>query len=277
MRKALQIQYNEFFDYALKSAANAGFKYVSLGFGSSDCFRKADWEKHIAYISGKLDEYGIECIQTHLPYYDLLISAEITDKDMDRAMLRCISGGKMLGAEWTAYHPRTAINDNYSPRKSMKFTRAALEPLVNEAVKQNTGIAIENLPIFPGIFDRRFFASDYEDICELSDYFNSENVGICWDFGHAHLMHENHKKAIEYTGDRIKATHIHNNGGHDDEHYLPSQGTIEWETVVTALMATGYSGALTLEINYRANTMLESFFTHAYDCLCYIEDIAERR
>ncbi len=231
MRKALQIQYNEAFDYALKSAANAGFKYVSLGFGSSDCFHN----------------------------YALTISAEITDKDMDRAMLRCITGGKMLGAEWTAYHPRTAINDNYSPRKSMEFTKAALEPLVNEAVKQNTGIAIENLPIFPAIFDQRFFASDYEDICELSDYFNSENVGICWDFGHAHLMHENHKKAIEYTGDRIKATHIHNNGGKDDEHYLPSQGTIEWEDVVPALTATGYSGALTLEINYRANAMLESF------------------
>lgn len=277
MRKALQIQYNETFDYALKSAANAGFKCVSLGFGSSDCFHKKDWEKHIAYISDKLNEYGIECVQTHLPYYALTISAEITDKDMDMAMLRCITGGKMLGAEWTAYHPRTAINDNYSPRKSMEFTKAALEPLVNEAVKQNTGIAIENLPIFLAIFDQRFFASDYEDICELSDYFNSENVGICWDFGHAHLMHENHKKAVEYTGDRIKATHIHNNGGKDDEHYLPSQGTIEWEDVVPALVATGYSGALTLEINYRANAMLESFFAHAYDCLCYIEGIAEQR
>ena len=277
MRKAIQIQYREDFEYALKCAADAGFKYISMGFGSSNCFHESDWEKHIMYIAKLLKENSIECIQTHLPYYDLLISAEIEDEAMDKAMLRCISGGKMLGAEWTAYHPRSAVNDNYSPRKSMELARNALEPLVNEAVRKNTGLAIENLPIFPAIFDKRFFGSDYEDICELHDYFDSENVGICWDFGHAHLMHENHAKALEYVENRIKATHIHNNGGNDDEHYLPSQGTIEWESVIPTLMAGGYGGALTLEINYKANSALKSFFRHAYDCLCCIEEIAERR
>lgn len=275
MKKAIQIQYDSDFETALKCAKNAGFRYVSLGFGSSKLFHNAGWEKHILHIEKLLEKYSLECIQTHLPYYDLLISAEIIDKDADKAMLRCIKGGAMLGAQWTAYHARTAVNDNYSPRKSMELAKTALTPLVNEAIAQNTGIAIENLPVFPDIYEMKFFTSDYEDLCELCDYFKSENVGICWDFGHAHLMKNNQRKAIEYVGSRIKATHIHNNDQNSDGHFLPSTGTIDWKSVISPFKKFGYGGALTLEINYNADFALESFFRHAYECLEIIEKAGE--
>ena len=87
-----------------------------------------------------------------MPYYDLLISAEIADEALDKAMLRCIGGGKMLGAQWTAYHPRSAVNDNYSPRKSMELARNALEPLemdekqgTNARVKMYSDVSEETL------------------------------------------------------------------------------------------------------------------------------------
>lgn len=87
-------------------------------------------------------------------------------------MLRCIEAGGKLGAEWNVYHARTAVNDNYSPRKSMELAKIALTLLADKANKSGSGIAIENLPVFPGWAQARFFSSDYEDLCEINDYFS---------------------------------------------------------------------------------------------------------
>lgn len=273
MKHAVQIQHDSRFEYALKCAKNAGFEYISMGFGSSKCFHDSDWEKEIIRVDKLLKENSITCVQTHLPYYDLRISSEILDEAMDTAMLRCIEAGRMLGAEWNVYHARTAINDNYSPRKSMELAKIAVAPLAEKANKCKSGIAIENLPIWPGWAVARFFTADYEDICELHDYFKSEFVSVCWDFGHANLLGNNQEKALAYVGDRIKCTHIHNNHGREDEHALPSQGNIDWNLIMKSLKKTGYNGALTLELDYEDKPFLESFFAHALDCLKYLDSI----
>ena len=273
MKKAIQIQHDERLEYSLKCAKNAGFQYISMGFGSSKCFHSSDWEKEIIRIDKLLKENSLECIQTHLPYYDLRISSEILDEAMDTAMLRCVEAGRMLGAEWNAYHPRTAVNDNYSPRKSMAFAKTAINPLAEKASECGSGLALENLPVWPTWAQGRFFTADYEDLCELCDYFKSDFVAVCWDTGHANLLGNNQEKAIAYTGNRIKCTHIHNNYGNDDHHALPSQGKIDWNVIMKALKKTGYDGALTLEINYENSPFLESFFAHALDCLKYLDGI----
>lgn len=273
MKKAVQIQHDERLEYSLKCAKNAGFEYISMGFGSSKCFHNSDWEKEIIRVDKLLKENSLECIQTHLPYYDLRISAEILDEDMDTAMLRCIEAGRMLGADWNVYHARTAVNDNYSPRKSMEYAKIAVSPLAEMANKCKSGLAIENLPIWPIWAQGRFFTADYEDLCELHDYFKSEFVSVCWDFGHANLLGNDQEKALSCVDSRIKCTHVHNNYGNDDHHALPSQGKINWEEVIKALKNTGYDGALTLEINYEDKSFLESFFRHALDCLKYLENI----
>ena len=273
MRLGIQIQYDDRFEYALECAKNAGFKYISMGFGSSKCFHSDDWEKDVLRIEKLLGKSGISCIQTHLPYYDLGTSSEIIDEAMDRAMIRCIEAGGKLGAEWNVYHARTAINDNYSPRKSMELAKIAVAPLAEKANECKSGIAIENLPIWPGWAQARFFTADYEDLCELHDYFRNEYVSVCWDFGHANLLGNNQEKALEYAGSRIKCTHIHNNDGREDQHYLPSQGNIDWILIVKTLRKIGYNGALMLELDYQDKPFLASFFAHSLDCLKYLDSI----
>ena len=269
---AIQIQYDDNFEFTLESAAKAGFKYVALGFGSSKCFHNDDWEQHLAKIEKNLNKNSLECIQTHLPYYSLLISAETVDPDMEKAIKRCIEASGKLGARWCAYHPRTAVNFNYSPRKSFELAKEAVAPLISVAQKYKTGIALENLPVFPDIYQMKFYSSDYEDLCELHDCFKDDSVGICWDFGHAHLMKFDEVQAISYVGNRIKATHIHNNSQNDDSHFLPSQGNIEWEKLMPK-MGEFYKNALTLEINYKFDPMLDSFLEHSYQCVKYIRDL----
>ncbi|MCQ2385910.1 MAG: sugar phosphate isomerase/epimerase, partial [Clostridia bacterium] len=200
MRQVLQLLYDFCFEQAAKAAKEAGFTYVAMGFGSSGCFHGEDWEKHLTAIDKTLTQNGLICVQTHLPYYPLTVSAEETDTVMDRAMLRCMEAGKKLGASRHVYHPRTAVNDNYSPRASLRYAKEAVKPLAEAAEKTGTVLCLENLPIFPDIHTMRFFTSDYEDLAELCDCFSPEAVRVCWDFGHANLMNNNQEKAIATMG-----------------------------------------------------------------------------
>jgi sugar phosphate isomerase/epimerase len=73
------------------------------------------------------------------------------------------------------------------------------------------------------------------------------NVGICLDFGHAHLDGDL-VDAIEIVSEHLIATHVHDNGGRNDDHLLPFDGTIDWPGALTAVQKVGYDGTLMLEI-----------------------------
>ena len=269
MKFAVQIQHDENIEYALRCAMDAGFEYVSLGFGSSKLFHSSDWEKGVIEISDLLEKYGLQCIQTHLPYYDLRISAEVLDEDMDLAMQRCIRAGSMLGAKWNAYHPRTALRDGFSlaPEVSFDYAKEAISPLLDVAKRCDTVLAVENLPVFTGLRGMKFYSWDYHHLLWLCDHFGDECFGVCWDFGHAHYTMIDQREAFSALGERIVATHVHNNEGFTDSHMLPSQGTMDWKKAMGALGGVGYDNALTLEINYRPTATLTSYFAHALDCL----------
>ncbi len=46
--------------------------------------------------------------------------------------------------------------------------------------------------LYLNIFEIRFV--------DLVDSFHCDNVGICWDFGHAHLMGLDQREALRYMG-----------------------------------------------------------------------------
>jgi sugar phosphate isomerase/epimerase len=73
-------------------------------------------------------------------------------------------------------------------------------------------------------------------------------VGICLDFGHAHLDGDV-VDAIETVSEHLIATHVHDNRGRNDDHLLPFEGTIDWPAALTAVQKVGFDGALMLEIN----------------------------
>lgn len=273
MKLAIQVQYDQNVEQVLKSVAKAGYSCVSMGFGSSDCFHKDSWEREVLRVEQLLKENGLQCVQTHLPCYDLRKSSEEVDEAMELAQLRCVMAAGRLGAQWNAYHCRTAVNFNYSPRVSIAHTKRSLEKLVACAEENHTTVAIENIPIFRGLYWMRFLGSDVEDLCQICDDFASDAICICWDFGHAHLMNHDEPKLMRTAGSRIKATHIHNNYGIEDEHAIPSVGNIDWPAVMGTLKEIGYTGYLTQELNYNVDSRLDSFMAHSYACGVYLDEL----
>lgn len=275
---AIQIQHDENCYEMLKIAAESGFVYVSLGFGSSKCFHSEEWEKEIEKLKAALAENHLKCIMTHAPYYDLRISAEILDADMEAALLRCVKATSLLGAGIMALHPRTC--DDYE--KSYDCNIKSILPLVREAESCGCMVGIENLPIFPG-WDKKFYSCFVEEQCELVDYFDSPNVCAVWDTGHANLMVRDQVEAIAMVGNRIKGTHIHENDRKSDAHLVPFGGSgasrpeaMDWKSILGALKKTGYDGFLTLEVDYNYNTEIRSFVKHMYESVNRLDELLNR-
>jgi sugar phosphate isomerase/epimerase len=85
---------------------------------------------------------------------------------------------------------------------------------------------------------------------DADDTARGRDVGICLDFGHAH-MEGDLIEAIETVSEHFVSTHVHDNGGRTDDHLLPFEGTIDWPAAMTAVQKVGYDGTLTFEIGAR--------------------------
>jgi sugar phosphate isomerase/epimerase len=78
----------------------------------------------------------------------------------------------------------------------------------------------------------------------------SKSVGICMDFGHAHMMGDV-ADAVETAAEHVITTHVHDNRRRDDEHLVPYLGTINWDMTLMTMQKIGYDGTYVLEL---ANT-----------------------
>ncbi len=280
MKKAIQIGYDELFEKKCEYASLAGFKYISVNFTKVLDKTEYEWEKITETIQNILSKNNLSCVQSHPYYYDLLVSSELCEEKYEFAIKQAVIASGKLGASWCALHPRSSISSGFLTLKSLEDNKKAFSEYLECAIKYNTGIAAENLPIFPGLWPAMpFYSSDYYDLCELADSLGDSHVGICWDTGHAHLMHFDQAEAIKFLGNRIKCTHVHNNYRKEDQHYPPDNGNIEWDKVMSAFASVGYDGPLTLETHcpYPAEDLLINFAKHNFGCLEYLEKLAEEK
>jgi sugar phosphate isomerase/epimerase len=78
------------------------------------------------------------------------------------------------------------------------------------------------------------------------------DVGICLDYGHAHLMGDL-GDAIETISGHLLTTHVHDNGGRRDDHLVPFGGAIDWDAAMMETQKIGYDGVLMLEVSDTAD------------------------
>ena len=81
----------------------------------------------------------------------------------------------------------------------------------------------------------------------VEEVLESSEVGICLDFGHAH-MDGDLIDAVETVSEHLITTHVHDNRGRTDDHLVPFEGSIDWAAGLTAVQKIGYDGAFVLEI-----------------------------
>lgn len=73
------------------------------------------------------------------------------------------------------------------------------------------------------------------------------HVGICMDFGHAHLMGDV-ADAVEIAAEHLIATHVHDNRRRQDDHLVPFSGSIDWDGALVTMQKIGYEGTYLMEL-----------------------------
>jgi sugar phosphate isomerase/epimerase len=128
--------------------------------------------------------------------------------------------------------PQAGDNSRDGARRSIDALRQLAEPL-------GVRVAVE---IIPNELSR---ASALVHFVEA--VIDAAGVGICLDFGHAH-MDGDVVDQIETVSEHLIATHVHDNRGRADDHLLPFEGSIDWPAALTAIQKVGYDGTFVLEV-----------------------------
>jgi sugar phosphate isomerase/epimerase len=74
-----------------------------------------------------------------------------------------------------------------------------------------------------------------------------DDVGVCFDFGHAH-MEGSVSESFEILRKYICSTHVHDNAKDKDSHLWPGQGTINWKEAMELFRSAPQTPPLLLEL-----------------------------
>jgi sugar phosphate isomerase/epimerase len=118
--------------------------------------------------------------------------------------------------------------------------RRSVEEIADAAARANVRVAVEVIP--NALSDAESLAALVEEQLEGLD------VGVCLDYGHAHLMGDL-GEAIETLSGHLWTTHVHDNGGKHDDHLAPYLGTIDWDAAMMETQKIGYDGVLMFEVS----------------------------
>lgn len=128
-------------------------------------------------------------------------------------------------------------NESFSEKKfeaamtSIEHLRAFAKPL-------GVRILLENIPNDLSMPDR---------LVEMIRGAHFDDVGVCFDFGHAHMM-GSVREAFEILRAHIQSTHVHDNLKDKDTHLWPGQGTIDWKEAMELFRSAPQTPPLLLEI-----------------------------
>jgi sugar phosphate isomerase/epimerase len=128
--------------------------------------------------------------------------------------------------------------DEYFDEKKNDAAMTSIEHLRAFAKPLGVRILLENIP-------NEF--STPEKLVEFIRAAHFEDIGVCFDLGHAHLMGDM-AQAFEVIKDHIASTHVHDNAKDRDTHVWPGQGSIDWEEAMRLLHSGPDDLPLVLEV-----------------------------
>lgn len=137
-------------------------------------------------------------------------------------------------------------NEEFSDKKfeaamtSIEHLRAFAKPL-------GVRILLENIPNELSTPDR---------LVEMIRSAHFDDVGVCFDFGHAHMM-SSVSEGFEILRSHICSTHVHDNAKDKDTHLWPGEGTIDWKQAMELLRSAPQTPPLLLELgeDEKANSL----------------------
>lgn len=251
----------------LSLVKGVGFDAADIGLGSVDPERNLIYRENYLDDAKRLREYadsiGLRINQSHARDDFTRNSREEFMADMMKtAKVSAILGVENIVIHADTYYSKRGIQDAGSVCDMIYEIYA---PMVEYSAKNGVNVACENLfddYRAPNNLHCRF-CSRFDELMQMVDRFRSDNVGVCWDFGHGRVAFGDDYtlEYLEMVGDKLFATHVHDNVYGKDIHSLPYLGGTDWARALGILKRINYKGAFTLELVYGSipDALIEDF------------------
>ncbi|MDY3278750.1 MAG: sugar phosphate isomerase/epimerase [Eubacteriales bacterium] len=222
----------------------------------------ADCIAHFKPWKDAAEKYGLDNYQAHAPFPSYVLDPDHPDfNDALIVMLRkTIMGCDSIGCRNLVVHPFfLGYRDQMDPETEWRVNIERYSMLIPEAKKYGVTICLENM--FSGYRGKLYNAccSDIPTACKyidtLNDIAGQQCFAFCLDTGHLLLMGKDIKNTMIQLGDRIRAFHVHDNNGIDDQHLAPFMGVQDWSRFVDGLRAIGFDRTMSFETFNIWNTM----------------------
>ena len=242
---------NRNFEHQIKRLKKLGFDSIDLDI--TGCWRKDVYEE-------RLSEYGpfMQILKendmffngVHLPFGGY---ADISSRNEELRLETLNLAVKTFNA-LDKYKPNCYIfhgsNEPITDEERPKLLDKLVDSLKFLRSKTTTMICIENLP-------RTCLLNTAKEVNEVIS--RVENINVCLDVNH--FLKEKTQDAILEIGGVIKTLHISDHDYVDEKHWLPGQGSIDWQKVISSLDKIGYNGVFNYEVsaNYDYEQIKENF------------------
>ena len=149
-----------------------------------------------------------------------------------------------------------------TPDQNGKYGLDSIGRLLKAAEDLGIMIALEN--------------TDREDyIHYVLSEIHSDYLGFCYDSSHNRRYGHNTLDLLRKRANRITSTHLSDNDGIEDRHWLPGEGIIDWNQLAD-LFPSNYTGCFTLEVcptEQELRQTPESFLSQAYKSALWLKKL----
>ena len=229
-----------------------GFRHLDYSFYSvltipKHPFMGENWKDAVFAAKAAAEEEGFTWVQAHLPACKMISEGR---EDGLKACLRAIEACGILGISIAVIHSSLSEgNYRYPTDRDAYF--AANKPFFDAlipAMEQNgVSVLLENSC---EVNTRgTYFPMTARDLNEFIAYLDHPLFGACWDIGHAHIQGLDQHDELIALGKNLKAVHIHDNDGTKDQHRMPFDGTLDFDSFLRGIRDSGFQGPFTFEVD----------------------------
>lgn len=209
MKKSLYIGYDltKGYEHCAEKIKSAGFTHTFLNWETrgSDCFEQVR-------ICERL---GLEIETAHTSFANInAMWLDATDgDDMTERFVQDVYNAKACGIPVLIVH----VSSGFTPPPYNELGLSRFRKICEAAEKNGVQIAFENLRVVAYL--------DY-----VMENIDSPAKRFCFDCGHE-LIYNQGCGVLEKYAPLLSALHLHDNFGSHDDHLLPFDGKINWETL----------------------------------------------
>lgn len=231
----------------LESLARGGAQAIEI-FGARGHFDYTN-ATHVREIAGWFRDSGVTFHSMHSPMYSDAewgrtgtppVNIAATDKRqrieaMDE-IKRALEVAEKAPFRFLVQHIGTG-NEEFDDAK-FEAAITSLEHLHAFARPLGVTLLVENIPNE---------LSTPQRLMECLRAAHLEDVGVCFDLGHAHML-SNVSEAYHILRERIRSTHVHDNNGDRDAHLWPGEGSIAWGEAMDLIRKAPQAPPVLLEV-----------------------------